>query len=75
VQVIEDRAAGHGEHRDHAGREQHRVQAGAVAIPRRHGPGQRQEDRHHARRISDHEQRDEDLAEQFDIHTGLIARG
>src|SRR5262249_39817950 len=56
LQVVEDLLAGHGEDDDDAQRQGDGLPGGAVALAGGQRAGQREEDRHHARRVGDDEQ-------------------
>ena len=47
--------------------------AARFAVAGGHRAGQREEDRHHARRVGDHQQGHENLAEQLEIHRITVA--
>ena len=68
VQVVEQGLPGDGEDHDDPERQRDRLPGGPVAVPGRQRAGQREEDRHHARRVDDDQQGHEDLAEQLEIH-------
>ena len=67
AQVGEHRPAEQREGHDHARAPPPRpARPAGCARPRRPVPGQAEEHGHHARRVSDHQQRDEDLPEELD---------
>jgi hypothetical protein len=72
--VLQNLLAENGEHHDHPEGDQHRLPGGLLA----HGAGlagrQRDEDRHGARRIHDHEEGDEDRTEQRDVDDAVHGR-
>ena len=75
MQVVQDLLAGHREDHDHARASATACTGGPAPLAGRHRPGQRQEDRHHAGRVGDHQQGHEDLAEQLHIHAIIVPIG
>lgn len=64
-QVVQDGPAEQGEGHDHAEGHDGGLPGQLVAVVPGPTPGQPEEDRHRARRVDDHEQRDEDLPEEL----------
>jgi hypothetical protein len=74
AEVVQDLLTERREHDDHTERHQHRLPGRLLADRARLARGQRDEDRHGARRIHDHEQRDKDLAEQRGVEDAVHGR-
>jgi hypothetical protein len=74
AQVPQDLLAADGEDHDHSAGQCHRLPGRPAPFPGRHRARQREEDRHHAGRVGDHEERDEHFAEQPHVHRHIFSR-
>ena len=74
AEVVEDRLAEQREHHDDDEGDEHRLAGEPLAHRRRPAAGQAEEQRDGARRVHDHEERDEDLDEELAVGRAVTAR-